>query len=52
LRASSACGELSSYSIGTPKRSASHSIAPAKSSCSVSWTKVTMSPLAPQPKQW
>src|SRR5213076_3646797 len=35
----------------TLKRSASHSIAPAKSSCSVSRTKVMRSPFAPQPKQ-
>ena len=44
-------GELSSYSSATRNRSASHSIAPTKSSPSVSRTKVTTSPPLPQPKQ-
>ena len=44
-------GETSSYSSGTRKRSASHSIAPTKSSPCVSRTKVITSPFWWQPKQ-
>ena len=49
-RACSASGEISSYSISTPKRFASDSIAPTKSSCSIFVTNVIASPPSPQPK--
>ena len=48
--ARSCSGEVSSYSSWTPKRSASHSIAPTKSRFSCFSTNVIASPPSPQPK--
>ncbi len=49
-RCRSASGEISSYSIATPNRFASDSIAPTKSTCSSRSTKEIASPPSPQPK--
>jgi hypothetical protein len=50
LRSRSASGEISSYSISTPKRCASFSIAPTKSTDSSFSTNEIASPPSPQPK--